>query len=316
MVVNRDLKDDNIVFRDDLTIQIMDFGLLTDEKTSNLYCGTPEYMAPEVFGYYYNHRGLFKDTYSLKKRNGELGYDKRSEFWSIGILLFRMYTGKYPKWAYKMKDHKLIVCESRDLFKRIANGFRLKYKDKKKYALEDELESENVPKDIRTIIMQCLIRDHRKLKGPRHRWGYDDIKTYLQTKKKWYPEILPLVDMPTASYTNDCNLRINQDEVDKVELSFKPLKAGDKVVAKDHIILSYKRARTGFLQKYWSGLKSVTMTISRGEALTIENVYRDNYVVSCGHIRGTIPKKSKLSRVTRRRMISRCERRLLSLLKK
>ncbi|KAL1744423.1 putative serine/threonine protein kinase [Schizophyllum fasciatum] len=79
-VVYRDLKPENILLDYTGHIALCDFGLCKlnmkgDEKT-NTFCGTPEYLAPEIL-------------------NGH-GYSKTIDWWTLGVLLYEMMSGLPP----------------------------------------------------------------------------------------------------------------------------------------------------------------------------------------------------------------------------
>eukprot|EP01088_Endostelium_zonatum_P011330 TRINITY_DN25464_c0_g1_i1.p1 TRINITY_DN25464_c0_g1~~TRINITY_DN25464_c0_g1_i1.p1 ORF type:complete len:473 (-),score=75.91 TRINITY_DN25464_c0_g1_i1:108-1526(-) len=80
-VVYRDLKPENILLTADGHICMTDFGIskeglnAKDDKTAT-FCGTPEYLAPEV----------------LEGKD----YGKEVDWWSFGTLMFEMLTGLPP----------------------------------------------------------------------------------------------------------------------------------------------------------------------------------------------------------------------------
>mmetsp|Transcript_34880 Transcript_34880/g.31393 ORF Transcript_34880/g.31393 Transcript_34880/m.31393 type:complete len:251 (-) Transcript_34880:941-1693(-) len=82
-IMHRDLKPDNILVDKGDKLKIVDFGLATFIDVPEYIfkkCGTPGYIAPEVF------------KYSDKKK--ETNYDDRCDVFSAGCILYYMLFGK------------------------------------------------------------------------------------------------------------------------------------------------------------------------------------------------------------------------------
>lgn len=96
-IVYRDLKPENILLDANGHIALCDFGLskanLTKNDTTNTFCGTTEYLAPEVL-------------------LDESGYTKMVDFWSLGVLVFEMCCGWSPFYAE----------DTQQMYKNIAFG--------------------------------------------------------------------------------------------------------------------------------------------------------------------------------------------------
>ncbi|KAK6626178.1 hypothetical protein RUM43_006484 [Polyplax serrata] len=94
-IVYRDLKLDNILLDFDGHIRIADFGMcklqIYLDRTADTFCGTPDYMAPEII------KGL--------------KYNQCVDWWSFGVLLFEMLSGRSP----------FSGCDEDELFWSICN---------------------------------------------------------------------------------------------------------------------------------------------------------------------------------------------------
>lgn len=81
-IIYRDIKLENILLDADGHIVITDFGLSKQlppgSDRTHSFCGTIEYMAPEVV------------------KNGPAGHDISVDWWSVGVLCYELLTGASP----------------------------------------------------------------------------------------------------------------------------------------------------------------------------------------------------------------------------
>jgi serine/threonine protein kinase len=97
-VVYRDLKPENILFDSDGYVKLADFGLskegVTATEGSTTFCGTPEYLAPEILG--------------------RVGHGFAVDWWSLGMLIYEMLTG-LPPWYTKSRKELYESLRSAEL---------------------------------------------------------------------------------------------------------------------------------------------------------------------------------------------------------
>lgn len=97
-IVYRDLKPENILLDVDGHIKLTDFGLSKEsifdvDKKTYSFCGTVEYMAPEVV----NRRG----------------HGTASDWWSFGVLMYEMLTGSLPFQGANRKDTMTMILKAK-----------------------------------------------------------------------------------------------------------------------------------------------------------------------------------------------------------
>jgi len=146
-IVHRDLKPSNLIIDRDGNVRILDFGIAKSIEGKALtgagvMIGTPEYMSPEqVEG---------KDV------------DKRSDIYSLGVILYEMTTGKVPFEG--------------------DTPFTIGVKHKSEFPKDPKEINSQIPDDLNRVILRCL----EKQKDKRYQ-SAGDIRSELEKIEKGIP---------------------------------------------------------------------------------------------------------------------------------
>ncbi|KAJ3297350.1 Serine/threonine kinase [Rhizoclosmatium sp. JEL0117] len=141
-IIYRDLKLDNIVMCPDGHIKVIDYGICKENmpygQLTRTYCGTPDYMAPEILN--------------------QSKYSRAVDWWSFGVLIYVMLVGR-------------VECQNIQSF--ITNNILKQYpfhgddeSDILEAIVSDAIEyPSNMPKETLGLIQGLLKKDPRSRLG-------------------------------------------------------------------------------------------------------------------------------------------------------
>ncbi len=126
-VIHRDLKPSNIMIDKEGNVRIMDFGIARTLQArgvtgAGVVIGTPEYMPPE--------QAEAKEV------------DQRSDFYSLGVILFEMVTGQLPFAG--------------------DTALNIAIKHKTEIPADPNTYNAQIPDDLSRLILKCLEKDKDK----------------------------------------------------------------------------------------------------------------------------------------------------------
>ncbi|PPQ96680.1 hypothetical protein CVT26_010309 [Gymnopilus dilepis] len=174
-----DLKPENILLDYTGHIALCDFGLcklnMKDNDKTNTFCGTPEYLAPEIL-------------------SGD-GYDKTIDWWTLGVLLYEMLAGLPPFYDGEDDDNKQVLV--------LTPFTEVTDKMYEKIMNDPLVFGEEFDAEARSILTGLLTRDPTRRLGvkgaeeiKRHPFFQKHIDFKLLAAKKIQPPFKPSVASP------------------------------------------------------------------------------------------------------------------------
>ena len=146
-IIYRDIKPENILLDKDYNVKLCDYGwasYLSKGQFCSAYCGTPEYVSPEVIKKY--------------------PYNEKVDIWGIGVLIFELVFG-YPPFTSNFNE---------DRFNNIKEGKIIWPKDLNDMVLKDLIEK----------ILKVNPKDRISLDEiEKHQWLCDTYKKMKEEKK-------------------------------------------------------------------------------------------------------------------------------------
>lgn len=194
-VLYRDLKPENVLLAEDGHVKISDFGLSKPNVTDPLVgatsmCGTPEYMAPEIFSEPHQH-GLAVD------------------FWALGTLLFELLDG-HPPWYAKDRS------QTKNLFAKIT---------KSAFKPPKMMKSQKLSKDGLDLLKALLEKDKKIRLGSK---GIAEVKAHPFFAMVDFDNLLDKkIDPPYQPKRHDLPASSKKTSWSDVELRTEPPRSMD-----------------------------------------------------------------------------------------
>ncbi|XP_055621626.1 ribosomal protein S6 kinase alpha-5 [Toxorhynchites rutilus septentrionalis] len=129
-IIYRDIKLENILIDADGHIVLTDFGLsrelVYENERAHSFCGTIEYMAPEIV------------------KSNQNGHDASVDWWSVGVLTFELLTGSSP---FSSEE----LATQTEISKKITNT--------------EAIIPEHLSREAKDFIRKLLVKDPRRRLG-------------------------------------------------------------------------------------------------------------------------------------------------------